>query len=77
MTYRPSSIAEHHRLQPADPVRTACALPFPAQPKAAATPKRTALAGSPAGFATVSGTWNAISRIPKGAVAPTVRALSP
>ena len=77
MTYRPQSDTNQHRLQSTDPVRTACALPFPARPKAAETPKRTALSGSPAGFAIVSGTLLAISRTPDAAAAPTARALSP
>lgn len=77
MTYRPSSDTKQHRLQSAVPIRTACALTFPARPKAAATPKRTALSGSLAGFAIVSGTWLAISRTPDAAAAPTACALSP
>lgn len=77
MTYRLSSITEHHRPQSADPDRTQCARSFPARRKAATTPKRTALLRSPLGLATVSGTWLAIDRTPDAAIAPTVRALSP
>jgi len=48
MTYRPSSDTKQHRLQSADPVQIACALPFTARPKPADAQKRTALSGSPA-----------------------------
>ena len=77
MTYRPSSVTKQHRLQSADPVRTACARSFPARQKAATTPKRTALSGSPAGFTVESGVRLAISRTTDAAAAPIVRTLSP
>lgn len=78
MRYRPSSDTKQHRLQSADPVRIACALPFTARPKPAGAQKRTALSGSPAAsFATVSGIWLAITRTPDAAAAPTAHAFSP
>src|SRR6056297_1892415 len=77
MTYRPPSTTDYHWLQSVDTVRTACARSSPARHEAAITPKRKALLRSSAGFATVSGTWSAISRILDAAVAPIGRALSP
>lgn len=77
MTYRMSSITDHHRLQTVGPVQTARFRLLAKRHKAVVSPERTASSGSSAGFETVSGACLAISRTPDAAAAATVRALSP